>query len=282
MIGAPVMHRADHHRRRVRRRLARRAAAERLRGRLPGQDDRRPGADRRLAAVRRRLPRRRAAATRSPSALHVAEGRRSAMANDKTEKATPKKSEDARKKGQVAKSADINGAASCSPACSRSPPSGPKAMEQMQARDASRCIDLIARPRSSTARASATLFADGRPARRPRRRADRRRLLRRRPRRQRRARSASSRRREAIKPDFKKLNPASGLKNLFNPQHFAVRDRQERRQGRDRRRDRRARACSPSSTSWPRWSACRRRSCSRMVAAHGHDDRPARRGRLPA
>ena len=26
----------------------------------------------------------------------------------------------------------------------------------------------------------------------------------------------------AMKPDFKKLNPASGLKNLFNPQHFAV------------------------------------------------------------
>ena len=26
---------------------------------------------------------------------------------------------------------------------------------------------------------------------------------------------------QAIKPDFKKLNPASGLKNLFNPQHFA-------------------------------------------------------------
>ena len=33
------------------------------------------------------------------------------MANDKTEKATPKKKEDARKKGQVAKSADVNGAA---------------------------------------------------------------------------------------------------------------------------------------------------------------------------
>jgi flagellar biosynthetic protein FlhB len=27
---------------------------------------------------------------------------------------------------------------------------------------------------------------------------------------------------EAIKPDFKKINPASGLKNLFNPQHLAV------------------------------------------------------------
>jgi flagellar biosynthetic protein FlhB len=26
---------------------------------------------------------------------------------------------------------------------------------------------------------------------------------------------------EAIKPDFKKLNPVSGLKNLFSPQHFA-------------------------------------------------------------
>ena len=33
------------------------------------------------------------------------------MANDKTEKATPKKQEDARKKGQVAKSQDVNGAA---------------------------------------------------------------------------------------------------------------------------------------------------------------------------
>ena len=55
-------HRADHHRRRVRRRLARRAADEHLRGRLPGQDDRRPDADRRLAAVRLRLRRRPAAA----------------------------------------------------------------------------------------------------------------------------------------------------------------------------------------------------------------------------
>ncbi len=32
------------------------------------------------------------------------------MANDKTEKATPKKQEEARKKGQVAKSMDLNGA----------------------------------------------------------------------------------------------------------------------------------------------------------------------------
>ena len=33
------------------------------------------------------------------------------MAEDKTEKATPKKKDDARKKGQVAKSMDVNGAA---------------------------------------------------------------------------------------------------------------------------------------------------------------------------
>ena len=32
------------------------------------------------------------------------------MANDKTEKATPKKRDDARKKGQVARSMDLNGA----------------------------------------------------------------------------------------------------------------------------------------------------------------------------
>ncbi len=36
-VAAPVLHRADHHRRRVRRRHAGRAADERLRGRLPGQ-----------------------------------------------------------------------------------------------------------------------------------------------------------------------------------------------------------------------------------------------------
>ena len=65
---------------------------------------------------------------------------------------------------------------------------------------------------------------------------------------------------EAIKPDFKKINPASGLKNLFNPQHLAVETRQERRQGGRRGRDRGARAVSRSSTSWRRWWARRRRT----------------------
>jgi hypothetical protein len=42
------------------------------------------------------------------AALHVLRCR--LMADDKTEKATPKKREEARKKGQVARSPDLNGA----------------------------------------------------------------------------------------------------------------------------------------------------------------------------
>ena len=67
----------------------------------------------------------------------------------------------------------------------------------------------------------------------------------------------------AMKPDFKKLNPASGLKNLFNPQHFAVEGVKNvvkvvavgaiAAHGRS----------TPSSTSWPPWSARRRRICCR-------------------
>ena len=54
------------------------------------------------------------------------------MANDKTEKATPKKKDDARKKGQVAKSADINGAAILLAGLIALSAAGPKAMEQMK------------------------------------------------------------------------------------------------------------------------------------------------------
>ena len=57
------------------------------------------------------------------------------MANDKTEKATPKKKEDARKKGQVAKSADVNGAAVLLAGLLALSALGPKMMEQMQAGD---------------------------------------------------------------------------------------------------------------------------------------------------
>ena len=59
-------HRDHHRRRRVRRRLEGRPADEHLRGRLPGQDDHRPDADRRLAAVRLELHRSASCRPRSP------------------------------------------------------------------------------------------------------------------------------------------------------------------------------------------------------------------------
>jgi len=46
------------------------------------------------------------------------------MAGEKTEKATPKKRAEARKKGQVARSADLTAPWCCSPASSRSAPPG--------------------------------------------------------------------------------------------------------------------------------------------------------------
>ena len=52
------------------------------------------------------------------------------MANDKTEKATPKKREDARKKGQVARSQDINGAAVLLASIMALNAFGPKIMDQ--------------------------------------------------------------------------------------------------------------------------------------------------------
>ena len=70
MIGAPVIIALIDHGRRVRRRLTRRAADERLRGRLPGQDDRRPGAAGRVAAVRLRTSSSARCRTRSREALH--------------------------------------------------------------------------------------------------------------------------------------------------------------------------------------------------------------------
>ena len=94
------------------------------------------------------------------------------------------------------------------------------------------------------------------------------------------ARSASSRRPEAIKPDFKKINPASGLKNLFNPQHLAVETRQERRQGRDRGRDRRARAVPQARRAGGAGGHAAGRP-DPPDRGHRDDDRAARGGRLP-
>jgi flagellar biosynthesis protein FlhB len=142
------------------------------------------------------------------------------MAENKTEKATPKKREDARKKGQVARSQDVNGAAILLASILALNALGPKIEEQCKLAMV-QVADLIKTPEVVDQKGIGTLFMlvgqhvmlaalpvmaicflAG---------------------------FASSAAQVglkpmpgAIKPDFKKINPASGLKNLFNPQHFAV------------------------------------------------------------
>src|SRR3954469_2498846 len=79
------------------------------------------------------------------------------MANDKTEKATPKKKDDARKKGQVAKSADINGAAILLVGLIALSAAGPKAMEQMKLAMV-QVPQLMAHPGGGARRGLGTLF----------------------------------------------------------------------------------------------------------------------------
>jgi flagellar biosynthetic protein FlhB len=142
------------------------------------------------------------------------------MAHDKTEKATPKKKEDARKKGQVARSVDVNGAAVLLAGLLAMSAFGPKVMEQMQLA-MRQVITLMATPDVVQEKGIGTLFllvgqhvalatlpiagvcfiaglaaSAGQVGFKPTP--------------------------EAIKPDFKKVNPASGFKNIFNPQHLAV------------------------------------------------------------
>jgi len=142
------------------------------------------------------------------------------MAQDKTEKATPKKREDARKKGQVARSQDINGAAVLLASIMALNAFGPKIMEQCKLAMV-QVIDLMKTPQVVDQKGIGTLFllvgehvalaafpvmavcfvagflsAAAQVGLKPMP--------------------------GAMKPDFKKLNPVSGLKNLFKPSHFAV------------------------------------------------------------
>jgi flagellar biosynthetic protein FlhB len=142
------------------------------------------------------------------------------MANDKTEKATPKKKEDARKKGQVARSMDVNGAAVLLAGLLAMSAFGPRIMEQMRLA-MHQVIALMATPDVVQQAGIGTLFllvgkhvglatlpiagvcfvaglaaSAGQVGLKPTP--------------------------EAIKPDFKKINPASGFKNIFGAQHLAV------------------------------------------------------------
>jgi flagellar biosynthetic protein FlhB len=137
------------------------------------------------------------------------------MANDKTEKATPKKLEEARNKGQVAKSPDVNGAVVLSAALIALAGFGPGMFRRMEEATIG-ILAFISRPDIVSADGVADLFMTSgthaimgaapivfvcaiagvvasvgqvgfKPAT------------------------------KALKPDFKKLNPLTGLKNMFSP-----------------------------------------------------------------
>jgi len=142
------------------------------------------------------------------------------MAEDRTEKATPKKRADARKKGQVARSMDINGAAVLLASLLALSATAPKMMEECRIAML-QVFDLAKTPQVVTQEGVGRLFmmvgehvllaiapvlfacvAAGVIASV--------------------AQVGFKPTPSAIKPEFKKLNPISGLKNLFNPQHFGV------------------------------------------------------------
>src|SRR5919197_4074354 len=135
------------------------------------------------------------------------------MANDKTEKATPKRREEARKKGQVAKSPDLNGAVVLLASLLALSAFGPKMVAHIE--DSMRTvIALVATPdvvsREGVGQILAVVFGGA-------------------------AKSAGPviavcafagvainvvqtgirPTPGALKPDFKKLNPMAGLKNLL-------------------------------------------------------------------
>lgn len=142
------------------------------------------------------------------------------MAEDKTEKATPQKKEEARKKGQVARSQDVNGAAVLLASLLALHAFGPKIMEQCKLAML-QVFQLVETPEVVNQKGIGTLFmlvgqhvmlaaapvmviclVAGFAASA--------------------AQVGLKPMPGAMKPEFKKLNPVSGFKNLFNPKHFAV------------------------------------------------------------
>jgi flagellar biosynthetic protein FlhB len=133
------------------------------------------------------------------------------MANDKTEKATPKKREDARKKGQVAKSADFNGAVVLLASLLALSAFGPGLLQRVG--DATRRIlQLVATPSVVGQEGVGTVLRDAGTAT---------------------AQAVApiafvcliagvvaSVLQVALKPDPKRLNPMSGAKQIFGPHAF--------------------------------------------------------------
>src|SRR5262249_53428393 len=201
--------RAD--RRRARRRHARRALAERVLDRLLRQDRGRPDGAGGVAAVRLRLDRRQPAAVglRRPPRD---EGR---LMAEKTEKATPKKRDEALAKGQVAKSMDLNGAVVLMASLFALSAFGPRMLNEMETAMLT-VIQMVSRPEVVDQKGVGSLFMlIGKHV----------------------ALGAAPVvavcmvsgviinviqvkpriKRKVLKPDPKRLNPVSGLKNLFSP-----------------------------------------------------------------
>src|SRR5262249_16507588 len=140
-------------RRRAGRRQPRRAVTERLPGRLLREDRRRPDRRRRLAAVRRRLDRRQPAAVRLRRHAR-AEGR---LMAEKTEKPTPKRREEARAKGQIAKSMDLNGAVVLLAALIALSAFGPRILDEMETAMVT-VMQLVSRPEVVDQKGVGSLF----------------------------------------------------------------------------------------------------------------------------
>ncbi len=218
-IAAPVVRRADDHRRRLRRGLARGAAAQRVRRRLPRQGGRRAAGRRCLAAVHGRLDvgSKSRPASRRPSARCTWPRRPRMAQQDRTEKATPKHREKAREKGQVARSADAGGSLVMVAGLFGLSLLGPQIITAA-AESFKRILAEIAHPAQATSAAGLARTAapdgrndgdHGRPDRgdlhgsRESRRVSR--------------RSAFTPRPRRSTPDFRRINPISGMRNLFSP-----------------------------------------------------------------
>jgi flagellar biosynthetic protein FlhB len=141
------------------------------------------------------------------------------MAENRTEKATPKRREEARKKGQVARSADVNGAVVLMAGLLALSAFGPKMLEQLReamtetialvstpdavsGRNLGNLVEMVAKhmalatlPVALACMLAGLVAGAGQVGLKP----------------------AFG----ALKPKFSKLNPASGIKHMFGPNLFA-------------------------------------------------------------
>ena len=166
------------------------------------------------------------------------------MAGEKTEKATPKKRREAREKGQVARSPDLQGAVVLHRRHHRARLRRARARPAHGRRDARRDRARSPTPSIVSKQGIGVLMMRRRQGRAARRGADRAGLRARRRRRQRRHGRLQARPARRSSPTSRRINPRRGRQEHLRPQR-ARRDGQVARQGRRRRGHRRASRCCP-------------------------------------